>query len=294
MSRALLKNPANVAKLRLLHHEADLREAVAFQRKTGEAINLVPTMGALHAGHLALIDRAKADGGKIIVTIFVNPRQFSEQEDFTHYPRMLEKDAALLEKAGVDYLFAPGIEDIYPSGFATEVRVESLARHLCGSFRPGHFAGVATIVTKLFLMCLPDRAYFGEKDFQQLQIIRRLARDLNMPIAIVGVPTQRDKDGLALSSRNMQLDGQQRKIAGLLPRLMQETAASLADGRKAAPLLAEARQALLTGGFDSIDYFDLCSSQSLEPIAHADGPCRLFAALWLGRTRLIDNWSVLD
>jgi pantoate--beta-alanine ligase len=249
-------------------------------------------MGALHEGHLSLARAAHADCARVVATIFVNPTQFGAGEDLKLYPRDEANDVALLHQAHVDLLFAPEAGEIYPPGFSTSVAVEGLTRHLCGPFRPGHFTGVATIVAKLLLMMLPDRAYFGEKDFQQLQVIRRLARDLNIPVEIVGVPTVREADGLALSSRNRYLDMHQRKVASLLPTIMRETAASLAEGGKAAPLLAAAKAKLLSGGFGAIDYLDLCTTETLEPIRRAEGPCRLFAAAWIGRTRLIDNWLV--
>lgn len=281
-----------MSALQIVRGIADLRAALAPWRKAGESIGLIPTMGALHEGHLALVHRAKAECRRAVATIFVNPTQFGPAEDLAAYPRDEAGDAAMLAGAGTDLLFAPAPAEVYPPGFATTVSVAGLTEHLCGPHRPGHFAGVATVVTKLLTQSLPSRAYFGEKDFQQLQVIRRLARDLDMPVEIVGVPTVREADGLALSSRNRYLSPVERAQAALLPRLLREVAARLADGRAAAPELAGIARALGEAGFGPIDYVTLADEARLQPLQRAEPPCRLLAAAWLGRTRLIDNWPV--
>jgi pantoate--beta-alanine ligase len=250
-------------------------------------------MGSLHDGHLTLARSAKLDNVRVIATLFVNPKQFGPAEDFATYPRDEAADAAMLEKVGVDLLFAPDLEEIYPEGFSTSVSVGGLTQTLCGVARPHFFGGVATVVTKLLLQAMPDRAYFGEKDFQQLQVIRRLARDLNIPVAIIGVPTIRESDGLAMSSRNRYLSPAQRKIASALPQIMHETVAELRAGNVAPPTLAGAKSRLHKAGIDRVDYLELCDEQSLQPIAIARPPARLFVAAFIGKTRLIDNWPVI-
>ncbi len=271
---------------------ADLRARIATWRSAGDSIGLVPTMGALHDGHLSLVHRAKTENSRAVATIFVNPTQFGPNEDLSAYPRDEKGDAEKLLSAGCDLLFAPDVAEMYPAGFQTSVAVNELTTHLDGVARPGHFGGVATIVTKLLLQSLPDRAYFGEKDFQQLQVIRRLAVDLDIPVAIVGVPTVREADGLALSSRNRYLSPAERKQAALLPKVLAETAAALTDGIAVESILAAARDRLLQGGFSRVDYVALCDEATLTPLTHARKGSRLFAAAQLGRTRLIDNWPV--
>jgi pantoate--beta-alanine ligase len=277
----------------VLRTVADLRAQIAQWRGAAETIGLVPTMGALHEGHLTLVRRAKAECGRAVATLFVNPTQFAPTEDFDAYPRDESRDRALLATAGCDLLFAPAVESVYPPGFSTVVEVKGLTGHLCGPFRPGHFAGVATVVTKLLLMAGPTRAYFGEKDFQQLQVIRRLARDLDVPSEIVGVPTVREADGLALSSRNRYMTPAERQIAASLPRLMKDLKAKIEDGADAGAALDEVRRALMADGFDRLDYLDLADEASLTPSLHPEGLARLFVAAWIGRTRLIDNWPVM-
>jgi pantoate--beta-alanine ligase len=278
--------------LPIVRRVADLRARVADIRRTGGTIGLVPTMGALHEGHLTLVRRAKAENSHAIATLFVNPTQFGPNEDLSAYPRDEAGDAAKLADIGCDLLFAPDVAEMYPSGFATSVAVGGITTHLDGAARPGHFGGVATIVSKLLLQGLPDRAYFGEKDFQQLQVIRRLARDLDMPVEIVGVPTVREADGLAMSSRNRYLSASERQQAPLLAKVLAETAAQLVDGCDAAPVLAAANDRLLRGGFTRVDYVALCNEATMEPIDRANKGSRLFAAAHIGRTRLIDNWPV--
>src|SRR5215467_5324319 len=238
---------------------AELRACVASWRKAGETIGLVPTMGALHEGHLALVRRSQDDHERTIVTLFVNPTQFGPNEDLAAYPRTEAMDRDKLTGLGVDALFAPGVAEMYASDAATTVTVARLTDHLCGPFRPGHFAGVATIVTKLLLQALPDAAYFGEKDYQQLQVIRRLARDLDIPVRIVGVPTVRDADGLALSSRNAYLSVHERHAALAIPRTLDAIAAHLARSPKdVAEQTAWGRAQLATAGFGKIDYVEVC------------------------------------
>jgi pantoate--beta-alanine ligase len=269
---------------------SELRARVAEWRKAGETIGLVPTMGALHEGHLALVRRAQADNRRCIATLFVNPTQFGPSEDLAAYPRDEAADRDKLAALGVDVLFAPAVAEMYAKDAATTVTVARLTDHLCGPFRPGHFAGVATIVTKLLLQSLPDAAYFGEKDYQQLQVIRRLARDLDIPVRIVGVPTVRDADGLALSSRNAYLSPNERTAAMALPRTLRTIAERLARSPKdVAQQTVWGRDQLSAAGFGKIDYVEVCDAESLQPIAEVKEPARVFAAAWMGRTRLIDN-----
>ncbi len=270
---------------------AGLRDAVAAFRAEGATIALVPTMGALHAGHMALIEAARRPGTKVIASIFVNPKQFGPNEDLARYPRREAADARLLAEHGCDLLWAPPVEVMYPEGFATNVSVTGVSDGLDGAARPGHFDGVATVVTKLFNQTRADIAYFGEKDFQQLAVIRRFVADLDMAIEIVGVPTQRDDDGLALSSRNIYLDEEQRAKAVALPRALGVAARSIARGDDPEGALAEARAALVAAGF-AVDYVALADAETLAESPAADRPRRLLAAARMGTTRLIDNVAV--
>ena len=269
---------------------AELRRVVADWRRAGGIVALVPTMGALHAGHLALVAHARARADRVVASIFVNPTQFGPSEDFSRYPRDEGGDAAKLAAASCDLLYAPGLTEMYPEGFATTVAAGALAEPLDGGFRPGHFAGVATVVTKLLLQARPQIACFGEKDYQQLQIIRRVARDLDLDCTIEGVPIVRDRDGLALSSRNVYLSPEERRIAPTLHRALAEVAARIAQG--AAPAAAAAQAALLQAGFTKIDYVEACDAETLRPLEARDRPGRVLAAAWLGKTRLIDNEPV--
>ena len=270
---------------------AGLRDAVAAFRAEGATIALVPTMGALHAGHMALIEAARRPGTKVIASIFVNPKQFGPNEDLARYPRREAADARLLADHGCDLLWAPPVEVMYPEGFATNVTVTGVSDGLDGAARPGHFDGVATVVTKLFNQTRADVAYFGEKDFQQLAVIRRFVADLDMAIEIVGVPTQRDDDGLALSSRNIYLDEEQRAKAIALPRALGVAARSIARGDDPEGALAEARGALVAAGFE-VNYVALADAETLAESPAADRPRRLLAAARMGTTRLIDNVAV--
>ena len=245
---------------------ADLRATVANWRKSGDSIGLVPTMGALHDGHMSLASRSRADNKRTIATLFVNPTQFGPKEDLAAYPRDEAADLAMLQNAKVDALYAPTVAEMYPQGFATTVTVAGLSDHLCGPHRPGHFAGVATVVSKLLLQSLPDHAYFGEKDFQQLQVIRRLAADLDIPVQIVGVPTVREADRLALSSRNRYLSAEERAHAAALPRMLAEVADRLRKepGAVAREIAWGFRQ-LEDAGFRKIDYIEVCDEATLQP-----------------------------
>jgi pantoate--beta-alanine ligase len=269
-----------------------LRRTVAVWRASGEGIGLVPTMGALHDGHLALIRAAAAGHSRVAVTIFVNPTQFGPREDFGAYPRNEAEDVAKAAAAGAAVIFAPAVAEMYRPGFATTVNVGSLATVLEGASRPGHFDGVATIVTKLLLQALPDSAYFGEKDYQQLLVIRRLVRDLDIPVAIAAVPTMRDADGLALSSRNVYLSPEQRRIAPTLSRVLTTVADRIAGGAAVDEQAAWGEAQLRMAGFDAIDYFTVRDAESLEPVDITVRPARVLAAVRLGTTRLIDNVAV--
>jgi len=272
---------------------AELRARVADWRRAGLSIALVPTMGALHAGHLALIRRAREECDRTVATLFVNPAQFNDPKDLRAYPRDEAGDAAKFAAAGSNLLFAPEVAEVYPDGFATQVRVAGLGDCLCGAARPGHMEGVATVVAKLLNQARPDIAYFGEKDFQQLQIIRRLAADLDLDVKIAGVATVREPDGLALSSRNVLLTADERRAAPALYRALAAAAAELADGRgEAAAVVEAARAAVLAAGYRAVDYLELRAEADLAPLDRADRPARLFAAAWLGTVRLIDNVPV--
>ena len=273
---------------------ADLRARVAGWRAAGASVGLVPTMGAIHDGHLALAGAARAECGRVVASLFVNPTQFGANEDLGDYPRREADDAAALARAGVDLLFAPSVGEMYPDGFATTVTVSGLADGLCGPHRPGHFAGVATVVSKLLAQCLPDRAYFGEKDYQQLRVIARMARDLDLPVEIRGVPIVREADGLALSSRNAYLSPAEREIAANLNRVIRSVAAAVAGGGPCADETARAAEALAAAGFDAVDYVAVCDAETLAPFAHIEpgAAARVFAAARIGQTRLIDNVPV--
>lgn len=268
---------------------SDLRARVQTWRQNGDQIALVPTMGALHDGHLSLIQLGKAKADKAIISIFVNPTQFNQAEDLQHYPRQELQDIEMASAAGADLIYMPDITTMYPTGHATKVMVEHISSALCGHARPGHFDGVATIVAKLLLQSLPDIAIFGEKDFQQLLIIKTMVRDLNIPVSIIGAPLIRDTDGLALSSRNTRLNANEREIAKRLPVIMQDCAAAINSGTSFSEALAAGRAALDDAGFDQVDYFEIRSSDTLEAMSSPGKTARLFAAAFIGDTRLIDN-----
>lgn len=281
-----------MGEMQVARSVADVRGHVAGWRSLGETVAVVPTMGALHAGHLSLVEAARAACDRVIVTLFVNPRQFDNAEDLANYPRHEDSDRAILGPRGVDLLFMPPVDEVYPQGFATSVRVEGLSRGMCGDFRPGHFDGMATVVAKLLLMTGADRAFFGEKDWQQLQIVRRMVADLNIPTAITGCPTLREADGLALSSRNARLSPEDRAIAPALHRAMAAAALRLRAGEDAAQVLAQTRDAITAAGFGQVEYLDLRDPETLVPLDRLNGPARLLAAAWLGPVRLIDNIAV--
>jgi pantoate--beta-alanine ligase len=269
-----------------------LGSALIALRAGGHRIALVPTMGALHEGHLALIEAAREQADRVVASIFVNPMQFGEGEDFGRYPRREADDGAMLEKAGCDLLWLPSVGDIYPQGFSTTVTVRGVSERWEGEARPGHFDGVATVVAKLLSAVRPDVALFGEKDFQQLAVIRRMVADLAIPVEIVGVPTVREADGLALSSRNFYLSEEERRQAMALPRALEAARAAILGGTAVAEVLAEARDALLGGGFAKVDYVALVDAATLEPVDAPEGEMRLIAAAVIGATRLIDNLAV--
>lgn len=278
--------------LTILRTAADLRAATQPFRDDGKLVGLVPTMGALHEGHLELVKRARRDCGLVIASLFVNPTQFGEGEDFDAYPRNEAEDIALFDAHGVDFVYAPDAAEMYPDGFGITVTVSGITEGLCGAARPGHFDGVTTVVSRLFEHCAPDVAYFGEKDYQQFKVVQRMVEELGMNIRIVGIPTVRERDGLALSSRNAYLDPGQRRAAPALYGTMLALAGRLHDGVDIAAQCAWGRQALLDAGFDSVDYFEICDADTLVPaIANADN-LRIFAAARLGATRLIDNMPV--
>jgi pantoate--beta-alanine ligase len=271
---------------------AGLRAAVADWRRQGHTVGLVPTMGALHEGHLSLVRAAKERCGRVVASLFVNPRQFAPHEDFERYPRDEAGDARLLAAAGCDLLFAPERAAMYPPGFSTNVIVADVSTPLEGEFRPHFFGGVATVVTKLLLQCLPDVAFFGEKDYQQLLVIKRMAADLDMPVEIKGCPTVREHDGLAMSSRNAYLSADQRRIAGRLNLVLHEAIKAVRAGEPIAEAEAEAARHLAAAGFSDVDYVAIRDAETLAPIATLARPARILAAAWLGKTRLIDNMAV--
>jgi pantoate--beta-alanine ligase len=252
----------------------------------------VPTMGALHAGHMALVAEARRRADHVVASIFVNPTQFAPTEDLSTYPRREATDAKMLEEEGCALLWSPDVATMYPDGSRIAVSAGSLGEGLDGAARPGHFDGVATVVAKLFDQIRPDVALFGEKDYQQLAVIRQMVRDLDLGIEIVGIPTQRDADGLALSSRNAYLSEEERQAARALPRTLGEAAAAIRRGGGVAETLATAKERLAKAGFDPIDYVALCDSETLAPVDSLERPARLLAAAKMGQTRLIDNLEV--
>jgi pantoate--beta-alanine ligase len=256
------------------------------------SLALVPTMGALHAGHMTLVEEARRRAAKVAATIFVNPTQFGANEDFGRYPRREGEDARMLEQADCDLLWMPSAADVYPEGFSTSVHVAGVSDRWEGQARPGHFDGVATVVAKLLMSVRPDVAIFGEKDFQQLAVIRRLAADLNIATEIVAVPTVREADGLALSSRNAYLSEDQRQRAAALPRALEYARGAVLDGTPVRMVLDTARKSLVEAGFSRIDYLALVDAATLEPLEAPAGAMRLIAAAVIGPTRLIDNLAL--
>lgn len=278
--------------MRTVRTVADLRAQVAEWRKAGQKVGLVPTMGALHDGHLSLVRQAKETCQRVVATIFVNPKQFGPKEDFAVYPRDEEGDAAKLEEAGTDLLFAPAVSEMYPEGSVTMVSVPGLGDILEGEYRPGFFTGVATVVAKLLLQAQADLAVFGEKDYQQLQVIRRLVADLDIPVQVLGAPTRREADGLAMSSRNAYLTAEERAIAPSLNAIMRQFLERARAGERIADLEQWAARELKKKGFRKVDYVTLRDAETLLPVEGHGHAGRLLAAAWLGRTRLIDNMAV--
>ena len=277
--------------MQTIREARQLPAALIALRAGAKSLALVPTMGALHAGHLTLVEEAKRRADRVAATIFVNPLQFGANEDFGRYPRQEEKDAEALAEAGCDLLWLPQPEEMYPAGFATNVSVKGLGDRWEGEARPGHFDGVATVVAKLLCAVRPEIAVFGEKDFQQLAVIRRMTQDLQLGVEILGVPTVRDADGLALSSRNSYLSADERRRAGELPTALKDAATDIRSGTPVSEALARGVERLKSAGF-KVDYVALVNSLTLEPLEKPEGSMRLIAAATIGTTRLIDNIPV--
>ena len=278
--------------MQIIRDLTSLRAAISGLRADGSSIALVPTMGALHEGHMSLVAEGGSRADHVVVSIFVNPKQFGPNEDLDAYPRQEARDVAMLEEAEVAILWAPTVDVMYPAGFASNISVSGVSDELDGAARPGHFDGVATVVTKLFNQVRPDIALFGEKDYQQLAVIRRMVADLNQPLDIIGVPTRRADDGLALSSRNVYLSAEQRAAAVALPKALNDAARRIARGETVAGVLADAVASLAAAGFGPIDYVELRDAETLETLPVLDRPGRLLAAARMGSTRLIDNIAV--
>lgn len=271
---------------------ADYRAVIRDWRRQGQRIGFVPTMGYLHDGHLSLIRQARQLTDRTVASIFVNPRQFGPNEDYAVYPRAEERDLTLLDSAGGDLLFAPSVTEMYPDGAVTKVSVPGLGDILEGEYRPGFFTGVATVVTKLLLQCLPDVAVFGEKDYQQLMVVRHMVRDLDIPVEIVGAPTGREADGLAMSSRNVYLTPEERAVAPLLHRTIVAVAQRFKAGERPPELTHWGKRQLLDAGFQKVDYLEVRDAQTLRPLDEPGRPARVLVAAWLGKPRLIDNVAV--
>ena len=271
---------------------SELRQVIGEWRRAGLSVGLVPTMGALHEGHFSLVDRSVMENDRTCVSLFVNPKQFSPTEDFDLYPRNEAADAQALQCRGANVLFAPLVEEMYPADAATSVSVPGLGDVLEGEFRDGFFTGVATVVSKLLIQSMADRAYFGDKDYQQLRVIRRLTADLNIPVQIIGCPIIREEDGLALSSRNAYLTTEERAIAPALHAVLLKMVAAIQSGADSASAVQDGTQHLLSVGFIKVDYLAVVDPETLLPLSSATGPCRVLGAAWLGKTRLIDNVGV--
>jgi pantoate--beta-alanine ligase len=274
----------------LVHSIADMRRAVSDARRAGASVGVVPTMGALHRGHASLIERARAECATVVVTIFVNPLQFDRTDDLDRYPRTLDADVVVCERAGADLVFAPPVTEMYPREPRCTIEVTQLGDHLCGQFRPGHFRGVATVVMKLLQIVGADRAYFGEKDAQQLTIIRRLVDDFNVPVSIVSVETAREPDGVAISSRNQHLDASERQLAPALYQALAAARAAVERG-EADPgaVRTEAASRIAADERLRLEYLEIVDPDSMQPVPHIDRPVIAAGALWVGATRLIDN-----
>lgn len=282
--------PISDSGLSVVSAVASLRERLREHQRQGRTIGFVPTMGALHAGHRQLMETARDECDVLVVSIFVNPLQFDRPDDLAHYPRTFETDRALCESAGVDIIFAPTVEELYPEEQKTFVDVPDLTGNLCGAFRPGHFRGVATVVLKLFGIVQPDRAYFGQKDAQQLAVIVRMVRDLNVPVTIVPIPTVREPDGLALSSRNKHLSTDERQIAPAIYRALSLAGAQIAAGERSPATLRENALLLLQQYPElRVEYLELVHPETLQPVVEITGRVLIAIAAWIGSTRLIDN-----
>jgi len=276
----------------IIRTKAELRALTEGWRREGKTIGVVPTMGALHAGHLSLVEAACAATDRVIVTLFVNPKQFNSPEDLAKYPRTEHSDAEKLAPYGADILYVPDGAQMYPEGFATTISVTGVSEALCGATRPGHFDGVATVVAKLLLQTDADQAFFGEKDYQQLQVVRRLAQDLDLKTTIVGCPTVREDDGLAMSSRNLRLSSGARAVAPIIRETLSQAAIEISEGFPIEVALQGARSRLTKAGLRQIDYLELRGDPDLTVLTTADRPGRIFVAAWLDGVRLIDNISV--
>ncbi len=276
--------------MQVIETVAKLRQQIMADRAAGKRIGLVPTMGYLHAGHLSLVHAARRECDVVVMSIFVNPKQFGPQEDFATYPRDMERDLALAQEAGVDVIFAPPVEEVYPEGFHSEVIVHGLTASLCGASRPGHFDGVTTVVAKLFNMVAPDRAYFGQKDYQQVTVIQKMVADLNMPLTVVACPIVREDDGLAMSSRNAYLSAEERRAALVLSQALQVAAERVAAGERHGPRLAAAvRECIAAEPLARIDYVAVCDPHTLQAVEMCTGTIVVALAVFIGATRLIDN-----
>lgn len=287
-----MTRPLSTGNWEICRSPAKVRERVTGWRRNGLSVGLVPTMGALHRGHLALIDRLKPLCDRTVVSIFVNPKQFNDPADLAAYPRQEQRDAEAALGHGAALIYAPPVDAMYPAGFATSIHVSGLTDELEGAHRPGHFDGVTTVVGKLLLQVLPDAAVFGEKDYQQLQVIRRMATDLNLPTDIIAAETVREPDGLALSSRNQLLNAEHRPIAAMLNQVLAETAAKARAGAPLISLAAEAEARLIDAGFEAVDYVTFRDAETLAPVTALDGPVRLLATARLSGVRLLDNMAV--
>jgi pantoate--beta-alanine ligase len=279
--------------LEIIHTIEWMKQAARQARAEGRVIGLVPTMGALHAGHLSLVEAARRDTSPVVVSIFVNPKQFGPNEDLSKYPRSIESDQAHLERMGVDFVFAPSVEEMYPQGFRTSVSVEALSDRLEGRIRPGHFRGVATVVLKLLEIVAPRFAYFGRKDAQQLRIIRQMAADLALDTEIVSCPIVRESDGLAMSSRNAYLSATERRAASVLYRTLDSARHAITGGERDAARLVQAMRAVLSGEPLAVpDYAEIVDADSLEPVTFLRNACLVLLAVRIGATRLIDNMLI--
>ncbi len=277
--------------MKIIRSPEEMQKEVKVLKKKGSSVGLVPTMGALHEGHLSLVNRARAENDVVAVSIFVNPAQFGPKEDYLRYPRPFAKDSALCRKAGVDIIFAPSVNAMYPEGYRTYIKVDMMSDMLCGKFRPGHFRGVTTVVAKLFNIISPDRAYFGQKDFQQVRIIERMASDLNFPVKIVRCPIIRESSGLARSSRNSYLSDGERNAAARINEALQRASYLIkySKSKNSGKIINNLRRSISGIPDSSIDYIEACDPETLVQKKRLDLPVAVLCAVWVGKTRLIDN-----